>query len=66
MKSSVPIVLRWGRPSAARCLTVRARSKRPLLATTTRSVMSRSTGLAALRNDPHAHEPVGALAPSAR
>ncbi len=41
---------------------MRARLKRPLLATITRSVMSRSTGLAALRNDPQAHEPV---APSA-
>ena len=35
---------------------------RPLLATTTRSVTSRSTGLAALRNEPQAHDP---LAPSA-
>ena len=56
-KSSVPIELRWGSPSAARWAVVRARSKRPLLATTTRSVRSRSTGLAALRNEPHATEP---------
>ena len=61
MKSSVLTVLSCGRPRAARCLVVRARSKRPLLATMMRSVMSRSTGLVALRNDPHAHEP---LAPS--
>ena len=62
MKSSVPIVLRWGSPSAARCFTVRARSKRPLLATTTRSVTSRRTGLAALRNEPHATDPDAASA----
>jgi hypothetical protein len=33
-----------------------------LLATTTRSVRSRSTGLVGERNDPHAHDPAGALA----
>ena len=33
------------------------RSKRPLLAMTTRSVTSRSTGFAALRNEPHAQLP---------
>ncbi len=62
MKSSVSTSLTWGRPSLARWATDRARSKRPLLATMTRSVMSRSTGLAALRNEPQAHDP---LAPSA-
>ena len=61
MNSSVISVLSWGRPSAARCATVRARSNRPLLAMTTRSLMSRSTGFDALRNEPQAHEP---LAPS--
>ena len=44
-KSSVISVLSWGRPSAARRRTERARSNRPLLATMTRSLMSRSTGL---------------------
>src|SRR5918997_1838218 len=62
MNSSVMRVLSDGRPSARRCLTDRARSKRPLLATTTRSVMSRRTGFAAPRNDPHAPGAAGALA----
>ena len=62
MKSSVSTSLASGRPSLARWATDRARSKRPLLATMTRSVMSRSTGLAALRSEPQAHDP---LAPSA-
>ena len=61
MKSSAPMVLSWGNPSRRRSLGLRARPKRPLLATTTRSVTSRSTGLAAERNEPQAHEP---LAPS--
>ncbi len=60
-KSSVSSVLSCGRCSAARCLAGLARSKRPLLAMTTRSLMSRSTGLAALRKEPQAHDP---LAPS--
>ena len=61
MKSSAMRVLSWGSPSCSRCFAERARSNRPLLATMTRSLMSRSTGLEALRNEPHAHEP---LAPS--
>ena len=62
MNSSVVMVLSDGRPSPWRCAVVRARSKRPLLAITTLSVMSRSTGLAARRKDPQATDPV---APSA-
>ena len=58
MKSSDEIVDSCGRPSAARCSTDRARWNRPLLATTIRSVTSWSTGLEALRNDPHAQLPV--------
>ena len=61
MKSSAPMLLSWGSPSRLRSLGLRARPKRPLLATTTRSVTSRSTGLAAERKEPQAHEP---LAPS--
>ena len=49
MKSSAPMVDSWGSPSVARRRTDRARSNRPLLATTTRSLTSRSTGLTALR-----------------
>ncbi len=56
-----PMLLSWGSPSRRRSLGLRARPKRPLLATMTRSVTSRSTGLAAERNEPQAHEP---LAPS--
>ena len=62
MKSSAEIVLSDGNPSSRRWSTLRARSKRPLLATMIRSVTSRSTGLVGLRNDPHAHDP---LAPDA-
>jgi len=40
MNSSVVMVLSEGRPSDCRCAAVRARSKRPLLAMTTLSVMS--------------------------
>ena len=57
MKASLEIVLTCGRPMVWRRLGGMARSKRPLLATITRSVVSRSTGLAALANDPHAHGP---------
>ena len=62
MNSSVVTVFSWGRPSSSLRLGRRARSNRPLLATTTRSVTSRRTGLEALRKDPQATEPV---APSA-
>ena len=61
MKSSAPTLLSCGSPSLRRSLGLRARPKRPLLATMTRSVTSRSTGLAAERNEPQAQEP---LAPS--
>ena len=61
MKSSAAMVLSCGRPSRRRSFGLRARPKRPLDATTTRSVTSRNTGLAAERKEPQAHEP---LAPS--
>ena len=62
MNSSVARSFCHGKPSARRTLVLRARSKRPLLATMTRSVTSRNTGFVGLRNEPHAHDP---LAPSA-
>ena len=46
MNSSAVVVATDGRPSLTRTGPLRARSKRPLLAITTRSVRSRSTGLA--------------------
>ena len=58
MKSSVVIVDSCGSPRLRRSSGVRARWNRPLLATITRSVTSRSTGFDGLRNDPHAHEPL--------
>ena len=58
MKSSAETVLSDGNPSSRRCSILRARSKRPLLATMIRSVTSRSTGLVGLRNEPHAHDPL--------
>ena len=58
MNSSASIVLSRRQARAVRVRRrLSARSKRPLLAITTRSVMSRSTGLAALRNEPHAQLP---------
>ncbi len=62
MNSSLLSEISEGRPRAWRTGRDRARSNRPLLAMTTRSVRSRSTGLAGLRNEPHAHDP---LAPRA-
>ncbi len=61
MKSSAPMLLSCGSPAALRAFGLSARPKRPLLATMTRSVTSRRTGLAAERKEPQAHEP---LAPS--
>ena len=54
-----------GADARARCARETARSKRPLLAMMTRSVRSRSTGLAGLWKVPHAQEPQAprALAP---
>ena len=60
MNSSRVIVAVDGRSRPSRCAGVRARSKRPLLAMTTRSVMSRSTGLAGRWNVPQAHDPPAA------
>jgi hypothetical protein len=57
MNSSAVAVARWGRPAAALSARETARSNRPFDATTTRSVRSRSTGLAGLQNDPHAQLP---------
>ena len=58
MKSSAVVVGRRTAGRAARALgRLTARSKRPLLATTTRSVTSRSTGLAGRWNEPQAQEP---------
>ena len=57
MNSSAEDVASCGRPAAARCERSTARSNRPFDATTTRSVRSRRTGLAGLRNDPHAQFP---------
>ena len=57
MNSSAVVVATWGRPSRSRCTRATARSNRPFDATTTRSVRSRSTGLAGLRNEPHAQFP---------
>ncbi len=57
MNSSAVVVASWGSPAAARRRRSSARSNRPLDATTTRSVRSRSTGLAGLRNDPQAQLP---------
>ena len=57
MNSSASIVFCAGNPSFDRSARLVARSKRPLLAITTRSVMSRNPGFAALRNDPHAQFP---------
>ena len=57
MNSSAVVVARCGRPSRWRLARGTARSNRPLDATITRSVRSRSTGLAGLRNDPHAQLP---------
>ena len=51
------MLLLVGQALAATFLGRAARPKRPLLATTIRSVTSRSTGLAAERNEPQAHEP---------
>src|SRR6266852_4481111 len=45
-----------GRPSRWRCRAVSARSKRPLLAMTTRSVRSRRTAFAGRWNDPQAQD----------
>ena len=61
MNSSVDRLLRCGSPSCSRCAAERARSKRPLLAITMRSVVSRNVGLDGLRNDPHAHDPLDPL-----
>ena len=61
MNSSLVSEISDGRPARRRAGREQARSNRPLLAMTTRSVTSRSTGLAGLRNEPHAHDP---LAPS--
>ena len=57
MNASFEMVFSNGRPRVWRFLGLMARSKRPLPAMITRSVVSRSTGLAALANDPHAHDP---------
>ena len=57
MNSSAVVVGRVGQALARALRPVRARSNRPLEATTTRSVRSRSTGLAGLQNDPHAQLP---------
>ena len=57
MNSSAVVVASDGRPSAVRFGPLTARSKRPLLAITTRSVRSRSTGLAGCLNDPQAQLP---------
>ena len=61
MKSSARMLLSNGSPAPRRSLGLLARPKRPLLATITRSVTSRNTGLVGERKDPQAHEP---LAPS--
>ena len=61
MKSSARMLLSCGRPAARRSFGLLARPKRPLLATITRSVTSRRTGLAGERKEPQAQEP---LAPS--
>jgi hypothetical protein len=57
MNSSREIVASNGSPHFSRSRTDRARSNRPLLAMTTRSVRSRRTGFAGRWNDPHAHDP---------
>ena len=57
MNSSRNMVALEGSPCSWRWRAVRARSKRPLLAMTTRSVRSRRTGLPGRWNDPHAQEP---------
>ena len=62
MKSSALMLATEGRPALRRSLGLSARPKRPLLATMTRSVTSRSTGLAGERKDPQAHEPAGPVA----
>ncbi|MEZ5250690.1 MAG: hypothetical protein R2713_16220 [Ilumatobacteraceae bacterium] len=50
-------LLTAGSPRRARFFASTARSKRPLLATTIRSLTSRSTGLPGRWNDPQAHDP---------
>jgi hypothetical protein len=61
MNSSALTVATDGSPAAARSRAPRARSKRPLEATTMRSVTSRSTGLPGRWNVPQAHDPPAAL-----
>src|SRR5215210_5469471 len=56
MNSSLKSVAVDGRPSAWRWRAGTARSKRPLLAMTMRSVRSRSTGLPGRWKEPQAHD----------
>ena len=58
INSSVGSVLLCGRPSSALVAVDFALSKRPLLATIIRSVVSRNAGFAALLNEPQAQEPL--------
>jgi hypothetical protein len=58
MNSSLLVVFSDGRRRWIRSFSGTARSKRPLLAMTTRSVRSRNVGLPARPNVPHAHEPL--------
>ena len=58
INSSVGNVLLCGSPSSALEAGDLARSNRPLLATMMRSVVSRKAGFAALRNEPHAQDPL--------
>lgn len=57
MKSSRSIVETNGSPSSCRCFLSGALWKRPLLATSTRSVKSRSNGFDADIHEPHAQFP---------
>src|SRR3546814_12773691 len=62
MNSSAVVVGSAGSPRAARTDGLTARSKRPLLAITTRSVRSRSNGFAGCLNEPQAQLPPAPLA----